>query len=175
MLPEETPRRRERPIGVKPEMAGSIAGFLATAPMTLAMSAMHRALPAKDQEPLPMRQVVDNVAASAGVDLGPDEEVHEAVALSAHFGYGAAVGSLYGPLAGSTGLPRVAEGMLFGLVVWGGSYLGLLPGAGLYPSAKDEAPARNALMIGAHLIWGASVAAVLSALPQEEPELEENA
>src|SRR6188508_239336 len=50
--------------------------------------------------------------------------------------------------------PRAAEGALYGVGVWGASYLGLLPGAGLYPAATDESAGRNALMISAHLIWG---------------------
>jgi hypothetical protein len=132
--------------------------------MTVAMVALHRALPRQDQEPLPPRQITENAAAAAGVDLGPDEDTREATTLAAHFGYGATVGSLYGSFAGSTGLPRALEGMLFGVAVWGGSYLGLLPGVGLYRSAKDEPPARNALMIGAHLIWGASLGVLAGAL-----------
>jgi hypothetical protein len=150
------------------EMAGTIAGFVATAPMTAAMMALHSALPSKDQHPLPPRHIVENAAATTGVDLGPDEETHESVTLAAHFAYGATVGALYGPVAGATGLPRVAEGMLFGVAVWGGSYLGVLPGAGLYRSATDEAPARNALMIAAHLIWGASLGVLVATLAKDE-------
>lgn len=125
--------------------------------MTAAMQAMHRALPAHEQEPLPPRQITENAAATAGVDLGEDETTLESATMAAHFAYGASVGAMYGPIAGATGMPRAAEGMLFGLAVWGGSYLGLIPGAGLYRSAKDESPARNGLMITAHLIWGASL------------------
>jgi putative membrane protein len=66
-------------------------------------------------------------------------------------------------------LPKVAEGVLFGLAVWGGSYLGLLPGTGLYRSAKDEAPERNALMIAAHIIWGASLGVLVDNLIEDEP------
>jgi uncharacterized membrane protein YagU involved in acid resistance len=150
------------------ELAGTIGGFVATAPMTVAMMALHRTLPEKDQEPLPPRQIVENVAATAGVEPGQDEATRETVTLAAHFGYGATVGALYGPVAGSTGLPRAAEGALYGLAVWGGSYLGALPGAGLYRSAKDESAPRNALMIAAHLIWGASLGIIVGALTRDE-------
>ena len=155
-------------LGVQPcvnrETAGSIAGFLATVPMTIAMNAMHRALPEKDQHPLPPRHIAENAAAAAGVDLGASEDTHEAATLAAHFGYGAAAGSIYAPFAGSTGLPRAAEGALYGVGVWGASYLGLLPGAGLYPAATEESPARNGLMISAHLIWGASLGLLMGLL-----------
>jgi hypothetical protein len=150
------------------ELAGTIAGLLATGPMTLAMNAMYRELPPQEQEPLPPRQITENVAASVGVDLGPNAETHEAATLAAHFGYGATVGALYGPLAGATRLPRVAEGMLYGAAIWGGSYFGLLPGTGLYRSAKDEAPGRNALMLTAHLVWGASLGLIMGALVRDD-------
>lgn len=131
------------------------------------MVAMHKTLPAHEQEPLPPRQIVENAASQAGVDLGPDEEGRKAATLAAHFGYGASVGAMYGPFAGITGLPRVAEGMLFGLAVWGGSYLGLLPGAGLYRSATDESSERNALMIAAHLVWGGTLGALVEKLADD--------
>jgi uncharacterized membrane protein YagU involved in acid resistance len=150
------------------ELAGTIAGFVATAPMTVAMNAMYAELPPENKDPLPPRQITENVAESAGVDLGPQEETHQAATLAAHFGYGATVGAMYGPLAGVTGLPKVAEGMLYGTAVWAGSYLGVLPGAGLYRSAKDEAPSRNGLMLAAHLIWGASLGLIVGALIDED-------
>ena len=150
------------------ELAGTIAGFVATGPMTLAMNAMYRELPPEHKDALPPRQITEQVAASAGVDLGPDEETHQAATLAAHFGYGAAAGAIYGPLAGATPLPRVAEGMFYGVAIWAGSYFGLLPGAGLYRSAKDEAPSRNALMLTAHLIWGASLGLMMGALVRED-------
>jgi hypothetical protein len=149
-------------------LAGTIAGFLATGPMTLAMNAMYRELPPEDKDPLPPRQITENAAAAVGVDLGRKEETHEAATLAAHFGYGATVGAMYGPLAGATGLPRVAEGMMYGAAIWGGSYLGVLPGVGLYRSAKDEAPSRNALMLTAHLVWGASLGLIVGALAGDD-------
>lgn len=136
--------------------------------MTVAMAAMHKMLPAGEQDSLPPRQITENAAASAGVDLGPDEETHQAAALAAHFGYGAAAGALYATYAGSTGLPRAAEGMMYGVMVWGGSYLGLLPGAGLYRSATQESASRNVLMISAHLIWGASLGVLLPSLSAQD-------
>jgi putative membrane protein len=152
-----------RPLGVQRELAGSIAGFLATAPMTIGMMAMHRMLPPEHKDPLPPRQITDNAAARAGIDLG-DEDTRNAAALGAHFTYGASVGAMYGPMAGSTSLPSSVEGMLYGIAVWGGSYLGILPGAGLYRSADDESAPRNAMIIAAHLIWGASLGVMTEAL-----------
>jgi hypothetical protein len=132
------------------------------------MGAMHRALPPNEREPLPPRQITQNAAAAAGVALGADEETREAATLAAHFGYGASAGSLYAPFAGSTRLPPVVEGALYGMLVWGGSYLGILPGAGLYRSAKDETAGRNVLMMSAHLVWGASLGLLVNAIANND-------
>jgi hypothetical protein len=43
------------------------------------------------------------------------------------------------------------------MAVWAGSYLGLLPAAGILPSATRDYPERNAVMIGAHVVWGAAL------------------
>jgi hypothetical protein len=136
--------------------------------MTVMMGAMHRALPPNEREPLPPRQITQNAAAAAGVALGADEETREAATLATHFGYGASAGSLYAPFAGSTRLPPVVEGALYGMLVWGGSYLGILPGAGLYRSAKDETAGRNALMMSAHLVWGASLGLLVNAIANND-------
>jgi len=43
----------------------------------------------------------------------------------------------------------------YGLVVWAGSYLGLLPAVGLHRPATREPAGRNGMMIGAHVVFGA--------------------
>jgi putative membrane protein len=82
----------------------------------------------------------------------------------AHFGYGAMMGLLYAPFAKKLPLPAIVKGLLFGLLVWAASYLGLLPLLGLSESAPTEPTGRNLLMIAAHLIWGASTGAVADVL-----------
>jgi uncharacterized membrane protein YagU involved in acid resistance len=150
------------------QLAGSISGFAATFPMTAAMMALHRVLPAHHRDPLPPRQITDNAAARAGVSGDLNDEQRTAATLAVHFGYGAAVGAGYAPLAGKSGLAPVAEGSLYGLAVWGGSYLGLLPATGLYRSAIDEPATRNALLITSHLIWGGALGLIFHALTRPD-------
>src|SRR3954447_10692849 len=145
-------------------MAAGIAGLTATVPMTAVMIGLHKVLPAGQQYALPPRHITENAAASAGVSLGDTETEHKAGTLAAHFGFGAAAGTGYGTIAGSTGLPPAFEGMLYGLAVWGSSYLGLLPGAGLYKSATEEPAERNIMMITAHVVWGAALGLITHAL-----------
>lgn len=124
------------------------------------MVGLHRALPGADREPLPPRQITENAAAEAGVDHKLDEDDRTTATAAAHFGYGATVGAAYVPMAGKSGLHPAAEGALYGLAVWGGSYLGLMPASGLYKSATEEPVARNVMMIAAHVVWGASLGVV---------------
>jgi uncharacterized membrane protein YagU involved in acid resistance len=150
------------------QLAGVISGFTATIPMTAAMVALHKALPPEHQAPLPPRQITENAAAAAGVNDELDEEERRGASLAAHFGFGTAAGIGFAPLAGKSGLPPAAEGALYGLAVWGGNYLGLLPAAGLYRSAVEEPATRNALMITAHIIWGTALGLVFHALAGED-------
>ena len=146
--------------------AGALAGLTATAPMTLAMSAMHRRLPARERYPLPPRQITMNAARKAGVEPAQDLDEPERLGLTmlAHFGYGTAVGALYGPIAPRSLPGSVLGGVGWGLAVWAGSYLGLLPALNLLSPATRHPPRRNALMIAAHVVWGAAAGALVPLL-----------
>jgi uncharacterized membrane protein YagU involved in acid resistance len=135
---------------------GTVAGLLATAPMTLAMEVLHRRLPPPERHPLPPRTITMRVAGRARQRHRLDRRQRRGATLVAHFAYGAAAGGVYAPLARLLRLPA-AGGLGFGLLVWAISYLGLLPAAGLFPPPHRETPRRTALMIAAHLVWGASL------------------
>lgn len=141
-------------------LRGAIAGLAATAPMTLAMALMHRQLPPHERYPLPPSEITAVAEREAlGRDLDP--ETHAAATLAAHFGYGAATGAIYGALAGER--PGPASGAGFGLLVWAGSYMGLLPALGVLRPATEHPARRTALMIAAHLVWGAALGALCEA------------
>ena len=146
-------------------LLGALAGLAATGPMTLAMKLMHEQLPREEQYPLPPRQVTEGLAEKAGVNEELDEEDREAATWVSHFAYGVACGALYGAVSGKKldEHPLLA-GMGFGLAVWAGSYLGWLPAAGVLSPATEHPPRRNALMIAAHVVWGATTGAVLERL-----------
>jgi putative membrane protein len=137
------------------------------------MVALHKLLPVHRQQPLPPRQITENAAAEAGVNQHMQEQHRTAATLVAHFGYGAIAGSGYAAMAGKSGLPPVAEGALYGLAVWGGSYLGLVPATGLYRSATDEPASRNALMITSHILWGGALGVIFHALTRNGRHNEE--
>ena len=151
-------------------LLGALAGLAATAPMTLAMKLMHEQLPGHEQYPLPPRQVTEGLAEKAGVDRHLDEEDRESATWVSHFAYGAACGALYGALSEgleNSGAPPALAGAGFGVAVWAGSYLGWLPAAGIISPATEHPPRRNALMIAAHVVWGAGVGVALERLSDD--------
>jgi uncharacterized membrane protein YagU involved in acid resistance len=138
--------------------AGAAGGLVATVPMSAVMLIGHRWLPWRQRDPLPPQQITNEALAS--VDLHDDLDSHERAALAVfnHFAYGAGMGLLYGGLtAAAPSTNRVSSGIAYGLAVWTASYLGLVPALGLYRSAVQEPAGRNALMIAAHVVWGASL------------------
>lgn len=148
-------------------LLGALAGLAATAPMTLAMKLMHEQLPREEQYPLPPRQVTEGVAEKAGVNEQLDEDERQAATWVSHFAYGTACGALYGALSGErVDSHPVLAGVGFGVAVWAGSYLGWLPAAGIIRPATEHPPRRNALMIAAHVVWGATTGVALERLSE---------
>ncbi len=136
---------------------GALAGTIATVPMTAFMLLMMRALPRWQHYNLPPEKLTDELAKRAGIKQHMNKPQKVAVALVAHFGYGAAMGMLYTLFMQKGTLrpfPFLLKGNVFGLMVWGASYLGLLPAMNMPSTAPKETPHRNLLMIGAHLVWG---------------------
>jgi uncharacterized membrane protein YagU involved in acid resistance len=140
-------------------LIGGIAGFVGTMAMTAAMRRMHRRLPAKERYPLPPREIVDSTAAKAGTDL-PGEAARD-ITTAAHFAYGAAVGAVIGALNPS---PAKPTGAVAGVAVWLASYMGWIPAMNVLEPASRHPRRRNALMLGAHLVWGWSTAAAMREL-----------
>lgn len=126
-------------------------------PMTIAMKVMHDQLPADEQYPLPPRLILESVTDKAGAENELDEDTETGLAYLGHFAYGTSVGAIYPLLVRE---PSAATGVLFGLGVWTGSYLGYLPALGILTPATEHPARRNALMIAAHVVWGAALGAL---------------
>ena len=149
-------------------VAGALAGLAATVPMTVAMEIMHRRLPEPEQYPLPPRIITMKAAEAADLKKSMGETERTTLTLVSHFAYGASVGALYGPFR--QGMPQGAApfaGACYGLAVWAGSYMGLLPALGVLRPATEHPVRRAALMIGAHLVWGAVLGAAFPLVEEE--------
>jgi uncharacterized membrane protein YagU involved in acid resistance len=145
-------------------LKGALAGFIATAPMTVFMLATQRFLPKGQQYELPPELIIKELAHRAHVRWHMSKTQVLIATLLSHFGYGAAMGALYSPLDKKVPLPAVVKGVVFGVVVWVGSYLGLSPLMGISESAHREPVHRNLMMVAAHLVWGSSMGLVAGLL-----------
>jgi uncharacterized membrane protein YagU involved in acid resistance len=167
LIEQEEAMNDQRRSGVSTLAIGALAGMAATVPMTLCMQQLHQELPVRERYPLPPSEIVEELTERAGIDDQIDQSEHIALTLLAHFGYGAATGVLYAPLALAFRPPAALGGAAFGLGVWSVSYLGLLPALGLLRPATQHPPRRNTLMIGAHIVWGVALGLIVEQLLRE--------
>ncbi len=135
--------------------AGAIAGFAATAPMSIVMAILQRVVPQRERETLPPRIITARLTAKLGLREHVDHQEQIALTLVSHFAYGAAAGSVYGLLERKVHVRSILKGTVYGLLVWTTSYLGILPALGLLRPATEQRAARNIVMISAHVVWGA--------------------
>ena len=143
-------------------VTGAVAGAVATLPMTIAMESMHRQLPFWERHSLPPRKITVRIARRLGFTPYLDASARTAATLFGHFGYGAACGATYALTRGRRA--GAASGLAFGLLVWGGSYLGWLPATGLMRPATEWSRRRNLLMIAAHVVWGTCTGVAVRAM-----------
>lgn len=135
-------------------ITSALCGMSATGPMTVWMILLHRWLPESDKHALPPREITRKLAKEAHLEHRMDEETLTGLTLINHFAYGGAAGAVYGAVFKNLPGPQLAKGVIFGLIVWTGSYLGLLPAAKILKPATEHTASRNGLMIVVHIIWG---------------------
>ncbi len=140
--------------------AGALAGFLATIPMSLAMARLHRRLPVNLQYPLPPYGITSTFLAKTGVRPAFSVTQERYTTLALHFGFGAFAGAIT-PLVLRSHHLSLARGACYGVGVWAASYQGWVPGLSLHRAATRQPRERVGLMVAAHLVWGASLAAIL--------------
>lgn len=128
-------------------LIGALAGLTATTAMTATMRRLYAFVSPDERYPLPPREITERVAPPESEGMLRD------TSLASHFAYGAAVGAL---IAAAGTRHRDGVGALLGIGVWAASYLGWIPAVGILKPAHGHPLPRNALMIGAHLVWGAA-------------------
>ena len=147
---------------------GAIVGFLATLPMTAIMELVYRLLPSEEQYPLPPEEVETQLIEQNVLKRDLDTSEHMVVTYATHLGYGTLAGFAYSYLDTLLPLRPGAKGVLFGLGVWAGSYLGWLPAFGILKPVTQHPLRRTLLMIVAHIIWGLTAGLLLEHLEQAE-------
>jgi len=146
-------------------LVGAAAGVIATIPMTFVMEELHRILPREHDGPLPPREVTEGLYEHFTDAEEAEEEDLQRLTFLLHYSFGGAAGALF-PIVAPRRVPAaVAAGVVYGLAVWTGSYLGLLPAMGVRHHAKHDPSGRTTMMIAAHVVWGATLGLVLRARP----------
>jgi hypothetical protein len=138
---------------------GASAGARATLPMTAIIWALHRLNMLGEPPP---RRITHRLLRATGIR--PRRPLLSGGWLLNHFGFGAAAGALFTPLAARVRSrpARVAVGALYGAAVWAGMYGYLLPALGLMPRPQRDRPGRPLSMAIAHLVYGGTLGAVVS-------------
>lgn len=139
---------------------GGGAGILATVPMTGFMLGLHRLLPKIQQYRVPPQRITDKLAKRVGIRRKMDKDQRRGLAWASHFSYGAGLGALFAVALVHT--RRRAEidvggGLIYGLLVYLGSYAGWLPTVGVLPPPQGSPKPRVMVMIGAHLVYGVAL------------------
>jgi hypothetical protein len=149
-------------------LQGALAGFIATAPMSLCMVMGWRLLPRREKYPLPPWLITEEIAERVGIEDDMSEPGLVGLTLLSHFGYGAMFGAVYALFQHQISLHSSLKGILTGLAVWAGSYLGWLPAMGILRPATRHPWRRNLLMIVAHVVWGVSLGEGLQKLERDQ-------
>jgi hypothetical protein len=129
--------------------------MLATTPMTLAMMAVQQLLPETHRTRHEPDIIVDVLLRRFGLAGPLNKRQRRGLALVGHPAYGALAGAVVGLVRPGDSLPR---GVLAGLGIWAASYAGWLPASRVLPWPYRRTLSRNALLLVAHAVWGASAA-----------------
>lgn len=149
---------------------GALAGFLATAPMSLTMLIGWQLLPRREKYHLPPRMITEEIAERVGLEDHLKESELIGLTVFSHFSYGALFGWIYALFEHRIPFAANLKGVLTGLAIWIGSYLGWLPALGILTPATHHPWRRNLLMIAAHVVWGVTLGEGLRKLTESKSE-----
>jgi len=133
-----------------------LVGFISSSIMTLVMQQLYNRLPRSEQYPLPPEEI-STVVEIRILGKRLSQPSHMALTLLSHFGYGITLAGVYAATVGRLPFVPFLKGVLYGIGVWAGSYMGWLPALGILKPATEFPRERNRLMIIAHLVWGATL------------------
>jgi uncharacterized membrane protein YagU involved in acid resistance len=145
-------------------LKAALAGFIATAPMSISMVVGWRLLPKREKYHLPPRLITEEITERVGIKDRMSENDLVGLTILSHFGYGAIFGTTYALFEHRVPVHSSLKGALAGVILWTGSYLGWLPALGILTPATRHPWRRNLLMIVAHLIWGVTLGEVMRKL-----------
>ena len=136
---------------------GGVAGAVGTGAMSALMLTAGRAGLVGRQPP----EAITRTAVRRATGVEPRGRTAEALSSLTHLGFGVTAGALYAALPAPTAPSPALRGAAYGLGVWAVSYLGWVPRVlGALPSAEDDRDDRVAVMVAAHVVYGAVLGAL---------------
>ena len=139
-----------------PLVRGAAAGAAATVPMSAVMLGAGK-LGLMGQQP---PEAITRRAVAEAVGTEPTGTASNVLSSLAHLGFGAGSGAVYGLLPRPAAVPAPLAGVAFALGVWTASYRGWVPRFGALPHADYDRRDRVAVMVGAHVVFGAVLGAL---------------
>jgi hypothetical protein len=151
-------------------IAGAVAGGIATAAMSAASSALYRRegwVPRFWEDwarggRSAHATAVEKLAAGAGIELSDSQR--DRAATIAHYAIGSAAAALYGTVRRAIPLPAPLKGAAFGGALWLLADEIATPAAGITPGPSAFPWQTHARGLAAHLVYGLTSEAVLSAI-----------
>lgn len=135
---------------------GSVAGVIATLPMSAFMLAARRAGLLTEQAP----ERITELSIERSIHNEVKGRTLDAATALTHLAFGAVAGALYAVSLGrwrGESLPPGLVGAVYGTLVWLISYWGVLPALGLMPSPPRDERQRPLVMLTAHWIYGGAL------------------
>jgi len=143
-------------------IAGLVGGVIAAG----AMSTVHKSLVgiiSGTRQPVPTANQQQDDDATVKVAAGitrwlfgrPVSENRKPLAGHlVHYAFGGSVGALYGGISVLAPRVTVAFGLPFGIAVWLGAHVIMVPALGLAPPPTRQPPSKEAMEFFLHLIYG---------------------
>jgi putative membrane protein len=136
---------------------GLVGGLLAAGAMSLAHLLVSDVSPKAEPPAAPKEEDSTVKLASAAMRLagsGLAEDQKPLASTIVHYGFGASVGAFYGAVAQIVPRVTVGMGLPFGVAVWFGAHVVVVPALGL-AEPPTRRPVRNeAEEFGLHLLYG---------------------
>jgi hypothetical protein len=154
-------KRRKQSVALTRAGYGALAGMLAAACMTVIRTAARRRGVIEKTVP---QAVEEWLSARTGLGAGSHPAVHHLADQALHFGYGAALGSLYGLTVGGRTRTLLARGAGYGVATWLFGSWCVMPLMRAKQAAWKKRTSENAVDLAAHLAFGLATALVAEEL-----------
>jgi uncharacterized membrane protein YagU involved in acid resistance len=144
----------------KGAVAGALGGFVGSWVMNEFQGVWSGAEKRKEseEEPATVKTVV--AFEQGALDRQPSESDKKTGSQVVHYGFGTAVGLVYGALAAKAPKVRSGAGMLFATSVWLGADEIAVPALKLGPSPKDTPVSKHIFGLASHLVYGLAMEGV---------------